>query len=89
MLLLTRGGTHVVRVRPSSDGKRAAGAAGHAYAVARQDITWLRHRGEVRHGTHGTGFADGSWATVFFPLGGWSTLAKAFPHRLRHTGPIA
>lgn len=43
----------------------------------------------MRHGTHEIGFADGSWVTVFFPLGGWGALVEAFPHRLRHTDPIA
>ncbi|MFK8850286.1 hypothetical protein [Streptomyces sp. Ac-502] len=89
VLLLTGGGMHVVRVQLSSDGKKVAGAVEHAYAVARQDITWLRDRGDVRHGTHEIGFADGSWVTVFFPLGGWGTLVEAFPHRLRYTDPIA
>ncbi|MEU2789852.1 hypothetical protein [Streptomyces sp. NPDC007100] len=88
VLLLTGVGLHVVRVQLSPDGKKVAGAVEHAYAVARQDITWLRDRKDVRHGTHEIGFADGSWVTVFLPLGGWGTLVEQFPRRLRHTDPM-
>ncbi|UNO38678.1 hypothetical protein [Streptomyces sp. MST-110588] len=88
VLLLTGTEMHVIRVQLSHDRKKVAGAVEHAYAVARQDITWLRDRKDVRHGTHEIGFADGSWVTVFFPLGRWGTLVEAFPHRLRHTDPI-
>ncbi|MEN2417073.1 hypothetical protein AABB02_03090 [Streptomyces rimosus] len=87
VLLLTGGGLHVMRVRLTSDGKKVADAAEPAYAIARQDITWLRDRKDVRHGTHEIGFADGSWVTVFLPLGGWGSLVEAFAHRLRHTDP--
>ncbi|WP_407286718.1 hypothetical protein [Streptomyces sp. BP-8] len=92
VLLVTDHRLHVVRVRLAADRREpraGADAVEYAWRVERRQVSWLRNRTDVRHGTHEVGFVDGSWMTFAFTVGGYGPVVETFPRRLRHTDPIS
>ncbi|MGI5258097.1 hypothetical protein [Streptomyces angustmyceticus] len=91
VLLVTDHQLHLVRVRLAGNRREpmaGAQAVEHAWRAERRQAVWVRNRTDVRHGTHEAGFADGSWVTFAFTVGGYGPVVDTFPRRLRHTDPL-
>ncbi|MGX7762761.1 hypothetical protein ACWQ06_29395 [Streptomyces angustmyceticus] len=91
VLLVTDHQLHLVRVRLAGNRREpmaGAQAVEHAWRAERRQAVWVRNRTDVRHGTHEAGFADGSWVTFAFTVGGYGPVVDTFPRRLRHTDPV-
>ncbi len=53
-----------------------------------RQVAWLRNRDDVSNKNYEIGFADGSWARVYFSQVNMDFLDRLPAPRLRHDAPV-